>query len=54
MSSSQIDYPTKLVNNSYNSIGANYQRFNQYNRPSSHTRMMSPNNYFGIKTCKTP
>ena len=52
--SSQIDYPTKLVNNSYNSIGANYQRFNQYNRPSSHTRILAPNYYFGIKTCKTP
>jgi hypothetical protein len=54
MSSSQIDFETKLVNNSYNSIGANYQKINMYNRPSSHTRMMSPNNYFGIKTCKTP
>jgi hypothetical protein len=54
MSSSQIDFPTKLVNNSYNSLNSNYQKFNMYNRPMNHTRMMSPNNYFGIKTCKTP
>ena len=52
--SSQLDYPTKLVNNSYNSFRSNYQRFNMYNRPSSHTRMMSPNNYLGFKTVKTP
>jgi hypothetical protein len=51
---SQIDYPTKLVNNSYNSLGVDYQKFNMYNRPSSHVRMLPPNNYFGIKTVKTP
>ncbi len=52
--SSQLDYPTKLVNNSYNALGANYQKFNMYNCPSSHTHMMTPDNYFGVKICKTP
>ena len=49
---SQQDYPMKLVNNSYNSLGANYQRFNQFNRPSSHTHMTIPDNYFGVKYVK--
>jgi hypothetical protein len=52
--SSQLDFETKLVNNSYNSLGANYSLHNSYNRPSSHTHMMTPDNYFGIKICKTP
>jgi hypothetical protein len=52
--SSQQDFETKLVNNSYNSLGANYNKFNTFNRPSSHTIMLPPNNYFGIKTVKTP
>ncbi len=51
---SQIDYPTKLVNNSYNSLGVDYQLHNMYNRPSSHVRMLPPNNYYDIKTVKTP
>jgi hypothetical protein len=54
MSSSQIDFETKLVTNSYHSLGADYQLHNMYNRPSSHTRMLPPNNYFGIKILKTP
>jgi hypothetical protein len=53
---SQLDYTTKLVNNSYNSMGVDYQKHNTYNRPQSYTRMINhpPDNYFGIKTVKTP
>jgi hypothetical protein len=49
---SQIDYPSKISNNSYNEINIDHQIHNQFNRKMSYNKQQVAVNFWGIKTLK--